>query len=362
MADPRITGGKLYNEGGYGCIFMPPLKCKGETKEQKGNMYIDKLTSIDDATQEMNVAQRIHGIPLWKNYFIVPSSMCEPAPLDKQTNTQIGKCGILSKKQLDNFRLLRMEFGGKPLRQVRFDTKQQSLFSFVQHIIEAGALLNLFGIVHGDIHQGNILVDTDFVPRLIDFNLSVEIRNPDLYVYLHHPVVYKLFQEPPDNVLVNAVYRDRDPITTINTLIQERTTLRKITALLGVSLKEMKDDLEEFYATSKSVQTGNIQDWFNSYWSKIDTWAIGMNIVLLLTDNLLWSSFPSGDYAQYKDKLLPILKDMVHVNPAKRIDCVQALARLDANNFIVRKYGREWLSKIKPSYVGGSECSASLLV
>ena len=83
--------------------------------------------------------------------------------------------------------------------------------------------------------------------------------------------------------------------------------------------------------------------WFRTFWHTYDTWAIGMHIITLILDNLQWPVFASGEYQRYKHKLLPVLRDMVQCNPTKRIDCVQALARLDANNYVVRTYGRKWL-------------------
>lgn len=349
MDTHHVTGGKLYNEGAYGCVFIPPLKCKGDQKQiakVKGTTYIDKLIGKQDAAFEFAIAQRIQRIPLWRNYFVVALSICDPAPLEEQTNIQIAQCDPLKSKRLDNFTLLRMEFGGKPLKQITFNTKLNSLYAFIKHFIEAGALLNLFGIVHSDIHQGNILVDADSVPRIIDFNLSIDIRNPDFFINLQHPIEFKLFQESPDSVLVNAIHKGKDPTQIIDTLLRERKTFRKISALLGVTETTMRDQLVNAYNRSRVIQDGNIEGWFKLYWTKIDTWAVAMNIILVLSDNMLWASFPSGEYAQYKNTLLPILRDMVNFNPIERIDCIQALARLDKGNYIIRKYGKDWLNKV----------------
>lgn len=345
MSRSQITGGKLYAEGTYGCIFVPPLVCKGEEDRPANKQIIDKLIDKENADIEMKISQRVQRIPLWKNYFVVPLSECEPAPRAEQTNVNVAKCDVIQQKRLDTFRLLQMEYGGKPLKQAVIDMKTQSLYDIALHLIEGGALLNLFGIVHTDIHQGNILIDKSNVPRIIDFNLSIDVRNPDLFIYLNHPTMVSLFQEPPDSCIVNGISKGVDGYKTIRDLLSIRKTLKKLQALFGISTMELRDEMEEFVNTSAIARTGDIKKWFETYWSKIDTWAIGMNIVLLLTDNLMWDSFAKGQYIDYRDKLLPVIHDMTQVNPMKRIDCVQALARLDPNNFILRKYGKDWLAK-----------------
>ncbi len=87
MAD-RITGGKLYDQGGYGCVFIPPLTCEpgsevGESSKN-GIIEIDKLLTDDEAAVEYSIAEKIHRIPLWRNYYLVSTSMCTPSPRNQQ--------------------------------------------------------------------------------------------------------------------------------------------------------------------------------------------------------------------------------------------------------------------------------------
>jgi len=155
----------------------------------------------------------------------------------------------------------------------------------------------------------------------------------------------RLFQEPPDSIIVNAVAQRRDGFSIIDKIINENNALRKIQALLGISKDTMRTQLVYFYTHSKAAQTGDYKAWLSTYWPTIDSWAVGMNIIYLLTDNMLWSEFRDTDYIGYEKQLLGVIRDMVQVNPMKRMDCVQALARLDADNYIIRKYAKQWLAK-----------------
>ena len=359
----RLTGGKLYDKGGYGCIFIPPLTCKTGTEVGDsigdstgditgdstgtipGNILIDKLMPVADAIDEYSIAEKIRSIPLWKNYFIVSLTMCTPAPRIKQTETTLSDCDILSKGRLDGYRLLRMPFGGKPLSHINIKFNGESMYEFILHIMESAALMQLFGVVHRDLHQGNILVDNQNVPRIIDFNLSISVKGSISIQDILHRVDIGLSHEPPDSCIVNAISQGEKGLRVISELLKGRTSLQKIQALLGVRMDTMHEQLEEFYRQSKSAQAGDYIKWFQLYWPTIDSWAVGIMIVQLLTHNMLWKSFMDVDFKGYAVKLFGILRDMLNMNPMKRIDCVQALARLDADNYIIRKYAKQWLIK-----------------
>ena len=352
-SDIKQTGGKLYDQGGYGCVFLPALTCAPGSEQHapgeevgSGLLFVDKLMDPDNAAIEYSIAQNIRRIPLWKNYFVVPISRCTPAPEEQQSEKQLRTCEVIENNPLQQFRLLRMPFGGMPLSHayLRVERGGDAVYSFIMHLLEGCAMLQMFGIVHCDLHYGNIIVDSTGVPRIIDFNLSVDIRKSlvDQNELLHRNE-YDFFQEPPDSCIVNAVARGQDAFDAIEKFLTMRKTLVKVQSLLGVTKNQMREELQYYVRHSKSAQAGDLVKWFQTYWHTVDTWAIGMNIVILLSYNLLWPNFARGEYQTYKHKLLPVLRDMLQCNPAKRIDCVQALSRLDADNFIVRTYGRKWL-------------------
>ncbi len=57
--------------------------------------------------------------------------------------------------------------------------------------------------------------------------------------------------------------------------------------------------------------------------------------------------FLEGEKEEYRNKVLPVLRKLCEVSPLKRIDCVQALAYIDSDNYIVRgKKAIEWLKRV----------------
>ena len=342
-----LSGGKLIDDGLYGCIFTPALECKHKKKQEevdeKDHLELSKLIPTSYAKKEDAVATLIRKIPLWKNYFIVSESMCEPSLIQKDKD--VVKCHVIQDKRLSAFRLLMMPYGGQPLNVHRFSLQTFQFMDFVTHFISAGAILNLFGIVHRDIHGGNILVDKEDVPRIIDFNLAIFVENDDAVMKLQHQYNYQLTQEPPDSTLVNAIKLGYKPNNVIQSIIYKKNIIKKISNLLQLPLNDMEEELESFYRQSKSVKQGEDTKWFHVYWRTIDSWAIGVNIVDLFYKLSLWPEF-SSQSSRIKSKLSPVLRGLCAVSPLKRLDCVQALYLLDPNHFIIRKYAGAWLKKV----------------
>jgi serine/threonine protein kinase len=350
----KIEGGELFDEGLYGCIFTPPLKCKDGTKQQLGEGsskdVLSKLLPVDGANLEYSISSYIHKIPLWKNYFVVSESICTPAAIQK--DKELYDCPVLDDYKLTELKILNMPFGGTPLNTYKFDISSIDFMNFIIHFIEAGALLNIFGLVHRDIHQGNILIDDNEVPRIIDFNLAIPINNTVTNDKLKHKYNYITAQEPPDSTLVNAVMLGYKPQMVIDNIVEKKPIVKKIRNILGLSEIEMHRELDEYYLKSKSAKTGDSAKWFQSNWRTIDSWAVGVNIVDLIAKFLLWPEF-SNKLKYIKPKLFPVLRRLCSVSPLNRIDCVQALNKLNPNSFIIRKYGKAWLARVGDGNIQG---------
>lgn len=343
------SGGRLFDEGMYGCIFTPHLKCEDKSKNpptDETDTTLTKLILAPAANHEWTIMKKIQKIPLWKNYFVASeSSPCVPALIQKEKD--LDNCSILDDHKLSDFRIINLPYAGVPLTSYRFNVQSFDFMSFIIHLIEAGALLNLFGIVHRDIHQGNILIDGEQVPRIIDYNLSILLNQPVTLKMLKHKYDFNLGQEPPDSTLVNAINQGYKYQKVIDSIIQKKSIMKKIRNVLSVTESDQSKALETFYMKSKSVKVGDEVLWFNSYWTKIDSWALGVNIVDLISKLILWPDF-SKTYRKISPKLVPVLKKMCEVDPRNRFDCVQALNELAPNSFIIRKYSKPWLDKVQP--------------
>lgn len=344
-----MDGGRLLAQGLYGCVFTPSLTCRTGTEqrlekeeERKAQSEtLSKLISIEDAEHEFNIAKQIRRIPFHKQYFVVTESMCQPAV--KQEERDMDSCDALTQSTLKEMRLLRMPYAGKALHIVQFSVKTFDFRAFAIHLIAGGALMNLFGIVHRDLHQGNILVDSHHVPRIIDFNLSIPVRSGSVRAAdLSHQYEFSITQEPPDSTLVNAIAHGESAMSVIQSICYKKAIMNKLTSVLGMDKKQMYDRLVGFYQKSKSMRSGDLERWFALYYRVIDSWAIGVMLVELIFKLSLWPSFAARIQGQVRE-FIPILRKMCAVHPMERMDCVQALHQLDPNHIVLRRYGKRWL-------------------
>lgn len=352
-----LSGGVLFDEGMYGCIFRPSLRCKDPAKQppltkNKIHPPLSKIILTEDAIVEDKISKIIRTIPIWKNHFAVAESMCEPA--EKQTDPEFSKCEAITKYKMSDFRILSMSYYGKPMASYQFKWADFNFMDFITHLIKGGALLCLFGVAHRDIHQGNLLIDQDYVPRIIDFNLAIMTERPVTADDLAHTYALDISQEPPDSTLINAVERGYSPNKVIPEIIYKKQILKKIRNILGISAHDMYRELSAFYQKSKIMKEGNTVNWFTLYWTTIDSWAIGCIIVDLISKLSLWPSFETI-LGPHKLKLFTLLKKMCAVSPIDRVDCVQALYYLNPQDFIIRKYGKAWIAKIGDGKIRISE-------
>ena len=112
-----LSGGKVLDQGMYGCIFKPELDCKDKKKQpkptgDKDHPPLSKLILKNDAIQEYNISKIIRAIPIWKNYFAVAESICDPAPEKQQRKKEkeFDRCDVLQKYPFTDFRILSMSY------------------------------------------------------------------------------------------------------------------------------------------------------------------------------------------------------------------------------------------------------------
>ena len=191
-----IKGGKVIASGGFGCVFDPPLRCKG--KQRVKNM-VSKLMIERYVESEYNEIQKIkknlEKIPNYQDYFLVDNfSICEPEKLDAEDFKNFKKkCSALPKKNinekninenLDKLLVLNMPHGGIPIDDFIYNIKDyKDLILLNNHLINLlnnGIIpMNQKNIYHTDVKDSNILISFDksnltSKTRLIDWGLTTE--------------------------------------------------------------------------------------------------------------------------------------------------------------------------------------------
>ena len=193
-----IKGGKVIASGGFGCVFDPPLRCKGKQREKN---KVSKLMIERHVHSEFNEIEQIKKvlkkIPNYSDYFLVDDfSVCEPEKLDSEDLTNFKKkCSALPKKEiteknindnLDKLLILNMPHGGMPIDDYIYNIKDyKELIALNNHLINLlnhGIVpMNQNHIFHTDVKDSNILISKDkSITRLIDWGLTTEyVPNTD---------------------------------------------------------------------------------------------------------------------------------------------------------------------------------------
>lgn len=186
-------GGKVLASGGFGCVFMPALKCIGKTKRDKDK--ISKLMTIKHAKEEydelMYVNNKLKFIQNYKNYFLIDDfTLCKPYKLTKTDLLNYRQCSALKKENitvnninnsLDKLLSINMPYGGITVEEFIISNKNHDKLVYLNKklmdLLKNGIIkMNQKHIYHSDIKASNILISihTDMETRLIDWSLTVE--------------------------------------------------------------------------------------------------------------------------------------------------------------------------------------------
>jgi hypothetical protein len=190
----KINGGKVIASGGFGCVFSPALKCKGE-KSRESNK-ISKLMTKKHAMDEYNeievIRKKLEVIPDYGTYFLLSDiNVCEPDTLEAQDLVSFqAKCSALPKNgithrnindvsSLNKILSLNMPNGGITVEEYLLENFNFSDIVKINNnmilLLNKGIVpMNNRNIYHCDIKDSNILVDKRVIPRLIDWGLSTE--------------------------------------------------------------------------------------------------------------------------------------------------------------------------------------------
>jgi len=245
-----------------------------------------------------------------------------------------------------------MPFGGTGIFDKQFDLSKISVLELFQHLLEAVSILNLHGIIHNDLHGGNILIDDNNVPRIIDFNKALFSYEPVGERELTFIYSASYSQISPDYHMINGAVQNIGEDFLIKDFIlkRSRTLINPLRVFFGVTENDIEEHFENFIAKSKSYKNRDFQGWFSSHWRTLDSWSLAVIFLEIIYSFSFFPSFESGKWKYEKKRVLSVLGKMLSINPFERLDCIQALNELDKSsknpgeNFVLNKIAKNWLS------------------
>ena len=354
----------MIGKGNYGCIFDPPLICRGDNAPKGGwkTGKLGKLTSTQDIASEFLAATRFKDKPESRKYFILPQmdTLCKEGPqgesaidLSAQKEPDMNKCDVIEREGISKMLHYQMDYGGKTLQDklenIQIAVKEFPFFRFMGDLLEIGAYLALNGLVHNDLHSANIMMNKEYRPRLIDFGRcyasnAITKNTLDELAAVYNP---SLGQITPECTTQDGLESNVKLSVVIQELVDKKPGLLYAERLFGQSRQQQIAEFQHFWKTSKSIQQRDYLSFWKLYWPVVDSWSIGHDLASTLYKLSMSNEFMKG--AEWKQKF-PIVKAVVtgllRASPRARLDCVEALALYDPmNSVVLSSSGKAWLAQ-----------------
>lgn len=225
-----INGGKAIDSGGFGCIFLPSLRCENSTNTQN-NSFISKLMLNKDTDEEYNSIQRfkekLKYIPNYKKYFLIGDiKVCKPSQLSSDDLVNYNsKCSTLIdqgitqtniNQNLGRIKTMNMPFGGINIKKfIKHNFNSVDLIKLNNALIKLlndGIIpMNRMGVYHGDLKSSNMLADKssdgNINVKIIDWGLSFIHENiREMPRHVKRPIQFNL---PVSVVLFNSLLQEK---------------------------------------------------------------------------------------------------------------------------------------------------------
>jgi serine/threonine protein kinase len=347
-----MIGGDLLGQGEYGCAVSKPLPCKyPHFIPGASSRDITKVGRPATLENEVRISKQIAVIPFARNYFILlKGSPCELSKKALDVDPELKSCKIIATKGLSAVEGVRMDYGGVSISEYRFNPVKFDLWAFGNRLLEACTILVTHGIVHWDLHIGNVLLDSYGIPRIIDFGLAISrsVTPPaEAVTDLVYPYDPAYTQHPPELALFNGRLEKRSVEFMLRDIFdgpRKKRTLHLAQLLLGVTREEQDARLQSFVKESEAFLQGDLEAYWRHYWTKLDAWSCGHMLMYVMYTMLKLGYDLNPVYVKHSVMMKDVMRCLLDVDPRKRYDVVDALARWNPTSPILHKYGRQWLA------------------
>jgi serine/threonine protein kinase len=282
-------GGKAIASGSYGCVFRPSLKCKDGTI----NSGVSKLMENDDANAEMDemepILKIVRNIPDSEKFFAANNiSMCSPAPLSESDKEDFNeKCKLFSdanissanvNSRLSDLSIINMPDLGIDLHgfigtRITGDEELKKFNTMMIELLLNGVVpMNRSKIIHHDLKDSNIMVDSSDNTIIIDWGFAGIIRDgriPDNI--MERPIQYNT---PFSSMLIN-----REFLTEYKKAC-EKAGNKKLTANQNLLF------LKAFFENHMRKRPGH-EVYFNSVMKKVFTTTTFSKMFLLYNEEVV---------------------------------------------------------------------------
>jgi len=333
---PEVIG-----QGTYGCVHKPQMKCKD--RPRKDETTVSKLMTRENANQELGEYSLIDFADEKKEYYLGIPDDCNVDDKNAINLMAIAKCRDFEPKQVENYKLLLMKYGGKDLDEFGKEVKQwsktpENIKKIELFWIEVSRLfrgLNAFkknGIVHHDLKHPNVVYNqgTNRI-NFIDFGFMTDkdsiinkCRDSDYWLAQKHHWSF-----PIEIVLWNKKTYNRYANGTVSKLAKDFSTVSKeISKQIGYFFDCITDFksgtaeyknitskmIKQFFNLSMNLDKREYNQFINKSIDTVDSYGLGIALMYMLkkSTHLLDRDFSKRAFL--------LFKNMVHPNVYSRYD------------------------------------------
>ncbi len=340
MAENQI-GGNLIAEGKFGCVFDTIPQCKGRartirdgrfSRNQRKTRRVVKIMDAKDKTiaTEINISRYLSQIPNYKDYFILIEDVCVGD--DMTEDKDWSKCGIFRPgvSRRAPFVQLRMRHGGIRLTEyaLNIDRLLKNWVSIQIHLATALRILHKRNWVHGDFHFGNIVVDDNNVPRIIDFGLSYNMTRLQEKDVINMTFLPSYDNYAPELDYAAGILTNKNRRHLMEQIYNRKHILKEIDEIFPAQ-SGVLNELNEFADSHELVNGGDVLSFLQKYGTMADMWTFGFDfyklyMLMLSVPSVIISDF----YKRHHSTQMRILRGLLQADPRKRFNADNLLTEL----------------------------------
>lgn len=326
--------------GGYGCVYRPPITCKGVPPPTKAAQLAGTVSKLQlssrMAENEVRIGKLVAKLPKSQDYFVTPESTCQvpafrfPAPL-------ASGCSPVSDGATTTTQMVVMQMRDIPHQKLGWVPPKSSedelrnmlrnLLEGFPHCLQAVSLLQegKVPIVHFDLKADNVFAPAPpQLPLIADFGISFLPMEQTVESMKGTTIAYEpgYYVWPPEIHLLSFLLHAKrsggpqDPATP-----EELRGVAKRIATASPNPSVNQEDkagreaeLMEFFGRFNSPDASSVFTYVMEHWKKIDLYS------LCLCFGMVLQAYELGEEGDYLGELKNRMQEGMRADPAGRPD------------------------------------------
>ena len=327
---------KLLSQGGFGCVFYPGIRCN---TLQADNRVVTKIQKKDfNSENEIVIGNIINKLSMYQWYFLPVINNCN-INLRSLKSPDLMKCDVIaSTTEMKQHEYIAMDIpymdGIEFIKIIESSGAGEIvliLSEAYKHLLTAVEKLENMEIIHMDIKLDNVIFSKNGQPRLIDFGISIPVKELDKktlnkYFYAYVPEYY--VWDPIVHLINYCIHIATKPLTDIDieTVARDCTIGNSSLDIFSPEfVNNYKQTLVQFFDMFKNKELDVTINELLDYKYSWDIYSLGIMYLKLL--GTLFINAANGNL--FIIMFSQVLLKTIHPDPRRRIKTQKARREFD---------------------------------